>query len=67
MKKMKGHIRLVMLWEFKNNKNATKAFRDFVVLLTAKSETCSLGFVLPICLWEMYPDQDPDQAPIEML
>ena len=59
MEKLKMSIRHVMLWEFKNNKNAKETTKKFVMsLLSAMSETGFHSFVLVIYHWQMNPDQD---------
>ena len=62
MEELKGNIQHV-IWEFKNNKNATETAK--VSLLTAKSENGSQSFILVIHHWEMNPDQDAHQTSIK--
>ena len=71
MEELKVHIRHVMLWEFKNNKNATETAQNIckfipkVSLLTTTSETGFQSFVLAICLRDMNPVQDIHQTTIK--
>ena len=73
MEELKVHIWHVMVWEFKNNKNAAETAWKFVVfiayvsLLTTKLETGFQSFILVICHWEMNPDQDTHLTSIKML
>ena len=68
MNELKVDIWHIMLLKFKNNKNATKTAKKFVVLiakvssLTAKSENSFQSFILTICYWEMNPDQNIHQT-----
>ena len=60
------HIWLEMLWDFKNNKNATETTKkicsiygqDVITETETKSETGFLNFVPVIGHWEMNTDQD---------
>ena len=62
---------IVMLREFKNDKNVTQrkflVFMANVSLQTAKSEIGFQSFLPVTCYWEMNPDLDSHQTSIEIL
>ena len=61
MEELKVHNQHVILWKFKNNKNATKTAQKISsvyeqgVIITIKSKTGFQSFILMICHWEMNP------------